>query len=259
MEQYHKLLKTVLENGIKRDDRTNTGTISMFGLQTKYDLDTFPLVTTKEIYWKGVVGELLWFLSGSTNIKFLIDNNIHIWDYWADENLNLGPIYGKQWRNFNGVDQITQVISEIKNNPMSRRLIVSAWNVNEIDQMALPPCHTMFQFYVTSDKKLDCMLYQRSADLFLGVPFNIASYSLLTYMIAQVCDLKPGVFTHTLGDAHIYINHIEQVKQQLKRPILNPPTLKLNTNIKNIFDFNFEDIELCNYNYHPKIKAKVSI
>lgn len=260
MKQYLDLLKYVLENGEVRNDRTNTGTISVFGCQSKYDLQkSFPVVTTKKLYWKGVVGELLWFLSGSTNIKFLVDNNIHIWDAWADQNGDLGPVYGKQWRDFNGIDQISEVIEQIKINPQSRRLIVNAWNVADLNKMALPPCHMMFQFYVTGDNKLDCMLYQRSANLFLGVPFNIASYSLLCAMIAQVCNLTPGTFTHTIGDAHIYLNHIEQVKEQLSRDVLTPPKLILNKNIKNIFDFTFDDIELSNYQHHDPIKGNVAM
>lgn len=260
MREYLDLLKYVLENGEVRNDRTNTGTISVFGCQSKYDLQkSFPVVTTKKLYWKGVVGELLWFLSGSTNIKFLVDNNIHIWDAWADQNGDLGPVYGKQWRDFNGIDQISEVIEQIKINPQSRRLIVNAWNVADLNKMALPPCHMMFQFYVTKDNKLDCMLYQRSADLFLGVPFNIASYSLLCTMIAQVCNLTPGTFTHTIGDAHIYLNHVEQVKEQLSRDVLTPPKLILNKSIKNIFDFTFDDIELSNYQHHDPIKGNVAM
>lgn len=260
MKNYCNLLSRILEHGEKRMDRTKTGTISLFGVSQKYDLQhSFPLVTTKKVYWKGVVGELLWFLKGDTNIKFLVDNNIHIWDEWANEKGDLGPIYSKQWRNWNNIDQISQVIEQIKTNPTSRRLIVNAWNVSELDNMALPPCHMMFQFYVTNDKKLDCMLYQRSGDMFLGIPFNIASYSLLTCMIAQVCNLTPGTFTHVIGDAHIYLNHINQVKEQLSREPFLLPQLKLNPKINNIFDFDFDDIELVNYKFHPAIKAKVSI
>lgn len=260
MEEYHKLLKFVLENGQIKEDRTNTGTISTFGLTQKYNLEnSFPLVTTKRVYWKGIVGELLWFLKGDTNIKYLVDNNIHIWDEWADENGDLGPVYGKQWRDFNGVDQIEEVINQIKTNPNSRRLIVNAWNVSELKEMALPPCHMMFQFYIDNDNKLHSSLYQRSGDMFLGVPFNIASYSLLTYMIAHVCELNVGTFTHFIGDAHIYLNHIDQVKEQLSRNLLELPKLKLNDKINNIFDFSFEDIELIDYKCHPAIKATVAI
>ena len=262
MKQYLQLCQDVLDKGSRKDDRTNTGTISMFGYQMRFDLSKgFPLVTTKKTFFKGIVHELIWLLSGDTNIKYLLDNNVHIWDEWADENGNLGPVYGHQWRNFNseGIDQIKDVINRIKTNPQDRRIIVSAWNPAQIEQMALPPCHCFFQFDVTPDGKLNCMLYQRSCDMFLGVPFNIASYSLLTMMIAQVCGLEPGEFVHTLGNAHIYSNHFEQVKLQLTREPLELPTVRLNPNIKNIDDFKFEDIELIGYQSHGAIKGEVAV
>lgn len=264
MIQYHQLMKHVLEVGTKKEDRTGTGTISVFGYQMRFDLEAgFPLLTTKKLHLRSILHELIWFLSGDTNIQYLKDNKVSIWDEWADEAGNLGPVYGKQWRSWSGadgqtIDQITQVIEQIKKNPNSRRMIVSAWNVGEITKMALPPCHAFFQFYVANGK-LSCQLYQRSADIFLGVPFNIASYALLTHMIAQVCDLKVGEFIHTLGDAHLYSNHIEQAHLQLSRTPKALPTLKINPAIKNIFDFKFEDFELINYFPDPHIKAAVAI
>lgn len=264
MKQYLDLLRHVMENGVKKEDRTGTGTVSVFGYQSRYNLaEGFPLVTTKKVHTKSIIHELLWFLKGETNISYLKENNVSIWDEWADANGNLGPVYGHQWRSWptaNGesIDQITQVIEQIKKNPDSRRLLVSAWNVGEINKMALPPCHILFQFYV-ADGKLSCQLYQRSADLFLGVPFNIASYALLTQMIAQVCGLKVGEFIHTLGDAHIYSNHFDQVNLQLSRETRALPTLQLNPLIKNIFDFKFEDIVITNYDPHPGIKGVVAV
>ena len=264
MQAYHDLLTRVLETGTSKEDRTGTGTLSVFGHQMRFDLNEgFPLVTTKKLHLRSIIHELLWFLKGDTNIKYLKDNNVRIWDEWADENGNLGPVYGSQWRSWAGadgtsIDQITQVIEEIKRNPDSRRLIVSAWNVGQISQMALPPCHSLFQFYVANGK-LSCQLYQRSADIFLGVPFNIASYALLTHMIAQVCGLGVGDFVHTFGDAHLYKNHIEQTKLQLTREQMPLPKLKLNPSIKNIFDFTFEDIEIVGYESHPTIKAPIAI
>lgn len=265
MKQYHDLCKYVLENGKERDDRTGTGTLSVFGYQTRYNLEEgFPLVTTKKVYWKGVVHELLWLLSGNTNIRYLTDNNVHIWDEWANVNGDLGPVYGEQWRSwwiddYNGsVDQISEVINSIKTNPNSRRLIVSAWNVANIPEMALPPCHTLFQFYV-QDNKLSCQLYQRSGDAFLGVPFNIASYALLTHMIAHVTGLGVGEFIHTFGDLHIYKNHIDQIKLQLSRDPKPLPKLILNSEIKDIDDFKFHDILLKDYNPYPAIKGEVSV
>ena len=257
-------MQHVLNVGCKKTDRTGTGTISVFGYQMRYNLEEgFPLLTTKKLHTKSIIHELLWFLKGETNIKYLKENNVKIWDDWADENGNLGPVYGYQWRNWplpNGghIDQITQVIEMIKKNHDSRRLIVSAWNVADINQMKLPPCHAFFQFYV-AEGKLSCQLYQRSADVFLGVPFNIASYALLTMMVAQVCGLKLGEFIHTLGDAHLYSNHIEQANLQLSRSILPLPTMKINKEISSIFDFEFKDFELENYNPHPHIKATVAV
>ncbi len=257
-------MQHVLNVGCKKTDRTGTGTISVFGYQMRYNLEEgFPLLTTKKLHTKSIIHELLWFLKGDTNIKYLKENNVKIWDDWADENGNLGPVYGYQWRNWplpNGghIDQITQVIEMIKKNHDSRRLIVSAWNVADINQMKLPPCHAFFQFYV-AEGKLSCQLYQRSADVFLGVPFNIASYALLTMMVAQVCGLKLGEFIHTLGDAHLYSNHIEQANLQLSRSILPLPTMKINKEISSIFDFEFKDFELENYNPHPHIKATVAV
>lgn len=254
----------VLEKGAEKTDRTGTGTKSVFGYQMRFNLaDGFPLLTTKKLHTKSIIHELLWFLKGDTNIKYLKENGVSIWDDWADEQGNLGPVYGYQWRNWptpNGghIDQITQVIDMIKKNPDSRRLIVSAWNVADINQMKLPPCHAFFQFYV-ADGKLSCQLYQRSADIFLGVPFNIASYALLTMMVAQVCGLKPGEFVHTLGDAHLYSNHLDQAKLQLSRDCRPLPTMKINPNITSIFDFQFSDFELHDYNPHPHIKADVAV
>jgi thymidylate synthase len=251
MQQYHQLLKYILENGTKKEDRTSTGTISCFGYQMRFNLeDGFPLVTTKKVHLHSIIHELLWFLKGDTNIKYLKDNNVRIWDEWADEQGNLGPVYGHQWRSWpkpdgTKVDQISNLIHMIKTNPDSRRLMVSAWNVADIENMALPPCHSLFQFYV-ADGRLSCQLYQRSADTFLGVPFNIASYALLTMMIAQVCGLKPGDFVHTFGDVHIYSNHLEQVNLQLSRDCRPLPTMKINPDIVDLFDFKFEDFSLEN-------------
>lgn len=264
MRQYLDLLNHVLEHGDKKEDRTGTGTISVFGYQMRFDLSKkFPLLTTKKVHLKSVIHELLWFLKGSTNIRYLKENDVSIWDEWADENGNLGPVYGSQWRSWQTtdgrtIDQISNLINTIKNNPDSRRLIVSAWNVGEIDQMKLPPCHCFFQFYVANNK-LSCQLYQRSADIFLGVPFNIASYALLTLMIAQVTDLTPGEFVHTLGDAHIYSNHIEQVHQQLSRDVKDLPIMRINPHVKDIFSFKYEDFEILNYDPHPLIKAPVAV
>ena len=293
MKQYLELCKKVLEEGSYKGDRTGTGTYSLFGYQTRYNLEEgFPLVTTKKVFLRGIIHELLWFISGSTNIKYLVDNDVHIWDDWAYKaykNSNefegedmkgfaariksldkddpfvvkwgeLGPVYGRQWRNFNeqGVDQLQNLIDQIKNNPNSRRLIISAWNPCEVDKMALPPCHSFMQFYVINGK-LSCQLYQRSADIFLGVPFNIASYSLFTMMIAQVCGLKPGEFVHTMGDAHIYSNHVEQIKLQLSREPKKLPTMKINPNVKSIFDFKIEDFELEGYEPWPRIKGEVAV
>ena len=264
MQQYTDLLRHVLAHGNKKEDRTGTGTISVFGYQMRFNLaDGFPLLTTKKVHLKSIIHELLWFLQGSTNIAYLKENGVRIWDEWADENGNLGPVYGYQWRNWpkldgSHIDQITQVVNAIKKSPDSRRLIVSAWNVADVDQMKLPPCHAFFQFYV-ADGKLSCQLYQRSADIFLGVPFNIASYALLTMMVAQVCGLKLGDFVHTLGDAHIYTNHMEQVHEQLSRDIRPLPQMKINSNVKDIFSFKFEDFELVNYDPHPAIKGQVAV
>jgi thymidylate synthase len=264
MKQYQDLMQHVLEQGTQKHDRTGTGTISVFGYQMRFNLqEGFPLVTTKKLHLKSIIHELIWFLSGDTNIRYLKDNGVRIWDEWADAEGNLGPVYGHQWRSWpkpggGHVDQISQLIHQIKNNPDSRRLIVSAWNVAEINNMALPPCHSLFQFYV-ADGKLSCQLYQRSADIFLGVPFNIASYALLTLMIAQVCDLEAGEFIHTFGDAHLYNNHLEQTKLQLSRAPRPLPQMKINPNVKNIFDFRFEDFELVNYNPWPHIKGVVAV
>lgn len=264
MQNYLDLLRHVMENGTAKTDRTGTGTKSVFGYQLRYDLQKgFPLVTTKKVHTKSIIHELLWFLKGETNIKYLKENGVSIWDEWADENGDLGPVYGYQWRSwpdYNGkhIDQISQVVETLKKNPDSRRIIVSAWNVAQLDEMALMPCHALFQFYV-ADGKLSCQLYQRSADLFLGVPFNIASYALLTMMLAQVCDLELGEFIHTFGDAHIYNNHFEQVELQLSRETRPLPTMKINPDIKNIFDFTFEDFKLENYDPHPTIKAPVAV
>ncbi len=264
MKQYHDLLKHILENGTQKGDRTGTGTLSVFGYQNRYDLsEGFPCLTTKKLHLRSIIVELLWFLKGDTNIKYLKDNNVSIWDEWADENGDLGPVYGYQWRNWPArdggtIDQITNIINQIKSNPNSRRLIVSAWNVADVDNMALPPCHSLFQFYV-AEGKLSCQLYQRSADTFLGVPFNIASYALLTMMIAQVCNLEAGDFIHTMGDAHLYNNHIEQTNLLLTREFRPLPTMKINPKVKDIFEFELEDFELIGYDPHPHIKAAVAV
>ncbi|TKB95575.1 thymidylate synthase [Pedobacter cryophilus] len=273
MKQYLNLMQHVLENGTQKHDRTGTGTISVFGYQMRFNLaEGFPLVTTKKLHLKSIIHELIWFLSGDTNIRYLKENGVKIWDEWADENGNLGPVYGSQWRSWptpdgKHIDQISNIIQQIKNNPDSRRIIVSAWNVAEIENMALPPCHSFFQFYVAppdplkgeKKSKLSCQLYQRSADIFLGVPFNIASYALLTMMVAQVCDLQLGDFIHTLGDAHLYNNHLEQTKLQLSREPKALPTMKINKEVKDIFGFKFEDFTLENYDPHPHIKGAVAV
>ena len=264
MKQYHDLMRHVLEQGTKKTDRTGTGTISVFGYQMRFNLqEGFPMLTTKKIHLKSILHELLWFLKGDTNIAYLKEHGVSIWDEWADAEGNLGPVYGSQWRSWptadgKHIDQISQVIQQIKKNPDSRRMIVSAWNVGEIDKMKLPPCHAFFQFYV-ADGKLSCQLYQRSADIFLGVPFNIASYAILTMMIAQVCWLQPGEFVHTLGDAHLYLNHVEQAKLQLSRDLRKLPTLKINPEVNDIFAFRFEDFSLEGYDPHPHIKAAVAV
>ena len=264
MKQYHDLMQHVLDHGAKKEDRTGTGTLSVFGHQMRFDLsEGFPLLTTKKVHTKSIIHELLWFLSGDTNIKYLTDNGVSIWNEWADADGNLGPVYGYQWRSWptpDGahIDQISNLVEQIKSNPDSRRLIVSAWNVAEIGKMALPPCHCFFQFYVANGK-LSCQLYQRSADIFLGVPFNIASYALLTLMMAQVCNLQPGDFVHTLGDAHLYSNHIEQAKLQLSRDIRPLPIMRINPDVTDIFAFKFEDFELTGYDPHPHIKAAVAV
>ena len=264
MKQYTDLMRHVLAKGHKKEDRTGTGTLSVFGYQMRFNLnDGFPLLTTKKVHLKSIIHELLWFLQGSTNIAYLKENGVRIWDEWADENGNLGPVYGYQWRNWpksdgTHIDQIAQVVNAIKKTPDSRRLIVSAWNVADVDRMKLPPCHAFFQFYV-ADGKLSCQLYQRSADIFLGVPFNIASYALLTMMVAQVCDLQLGDFVHTLGDAHIYTNHMEQVQEQLSRDHRALPLMKINPDVKDIFSFKFEDFTLENYDPHPAIKGAVAV
>lgn len=261
MQQYLDLLRDVLENGVDKMDRTGIGTRSVFGRQMRFDLNKgFPLMTTKKMHLKSIIYELLWFLKGDTNVKYLQEHGVRIWNEWADENGDLGPVYGSQWRNWNGegIDQIAEVIEKLKKTPNDRRMIVSAWNVGKIAQMHLPPCHMMFQFYVANNK-LSCMLYQRSCDMFLGVPFNIASYSLLTMMMAQVCGLKAGEFVHTLGNAHIYNNHFEQVKLQLSRTPYPLPQMKINPAVKDIFDFKFEDFELVNYQCHPAIKGDVAV
>lgn len=264
MKQYTDLMRHVLAHGNKKEDRTGTGTLSVFGYQMRFDLaEGFPLLTTKKVHLKSIIHELLWFLQGSTNIAYLKENGVRIWDEWADENGNLGPVYGYQWRNWpkpdgTHIDQITQVIHAIKTNPDSRRLIVSAWNVADVDRMKLPPCHAFFQFYV-ADGRLSCQLYQRSADIFLGVPFNIASYALLTMMVAQVCGLKLGDFVHTLGDAHIYTNHLQQVQEQLSRDVRALPQMKINPAVTDIFGFRFEDFTLENYDPHPAIKGVVAV
>ena len=288
MKQYIDLCNYILNNGVKKNDRTGTGTISVFGYQMRFNLgEGFPLLTTKKVHLKSIIHELLWFISGSTNIKYLVDNDVRIWNDWpydlykkspdfqgetieefaakikesdefAKKYGNLGPVYGKQWRDFNGVDQLSNLIEQIKTNPNSRRLIISAWNPAEVDKMALPPCHSFMQFYV-AEGKLSCQLYQRSADVFLGVPFNIASYALFTMMIAQVCGLEPGDFVHTLGDAHIYLNHLDQVNKQIKRSLRPLPKMVINPNVKSIFDFKYEDFTLLNYNPHSGIKGKVAV
>jgi thymidylate synthase len=264
MKQYLDLMSHVLENGTQKHDRTGTGTLSVFGYQMRFNLaDGFPMVTTKKLHLKSIIHELIWFLSGDTNIRYLKENGVKIWDEWADDEGNLGPVYGSQWRSWptpdgKHIDQIALIIHQIKNNPDSRRIIVSAWNVAEIENMALPPCHSFFQFYV-ADGKLSCQLYQRSADIFLGVPFNIASYALLTMMVAQVCDLQPGDFVHTLGDAHLYNNHLEPTHLQLSREPRPLPTMKINPDVKDIFSFKFEDFELVGYEPHPHIKGAVAV
>lgn len=264
MKQYLDLLKHIKENGVKKEDRTGTGTLSVFGHQMRFDLsEGFPCVTTKKLHLRSIIVELLWFLQGDTNIAFLKEHNVRIWDEWADENGDLGPVYGHQWRSWpdgkgGTIDQIKKLVQSLKNNPDSRRHIVSAWNVADVENMALPPCHTMFQFYV-ADGKLSCQLYQRSADTFLGVPFNIASYALLTMMLAQVCDLEPGEFIHTFGDAHIYSNHMEQIELQLTREPRALPSIKINPEVKDLFAFKYEDFELKNYDPHPHIKGVVAV
>ena len=264
MQQYHDLMRYILDHGTVKGDRTGTGTRSVFGYQMRFDLQAgFPLVTTKKLHLRSIIHELLWFLQGDTNITYLRENKVRIWDEWADEQGNLGPVYGYQWRswpvpNAEPIDQITQVVEQIKRNPDSRRLIVSAWNVADIPRMALPPCHAFFQFYV-AEGRLSCQLYQRSADVFLGVPFNIASYALLTLMMAQVCDLQPGDFVHTFGDAHLYSNHLEQAELQLSRDIRPLPRLRLNPAVKDLFAFTYDDFTLENYNPHPHIKAEVAV
>lgn len=264
MRQYLQLLQHILENGTDKGDRTGTGTKSVFGYQMRFDLsEGFPMLTTKKLHLKSIIYELLWFLKGDTNVKYLQENGVRIWNEWADENGDLGPVYGKQWRSWeapNGetIDQISNAVDLLKNNPDSRRIIVNAWNVGDLKAMALTPCHCLFQFYV-ADGKLSCQLYQRSADTFLGVPFNIASYALLTMMMAQVCGLKPGDFVHTFGDVHLYSNHFEQARLQLTRDVRALPTIKINPAVKSIFDFKFEDFELLNYHPHPHIKAAVSV
>jgi len=264
MQEYHRLLQHILDNGVAKSDRTGTGTLSCFGYQMRFDLSKgFPLVTTKKVHLKSIIYELLWFLRGETNIAYLKENGVSIWDEWADANGDLGPVYGKQWRSWEGangvvIDQVTELIEQIKKNPDSRRLIISAWNVADLPKMALMPCHNMFQFWV-GEGKLSCQLYQRSADVFLGVPFNIASYALFTMMVAQVCGLEPGDFVHTFGDVHIYNNHFDQVKLQLSRDPFPLPQMKLNPEVKNIFGFRFEDFTLENYQCHPGIKAPVAV
>jgi thymidylate synthase len=264
MRQYLDLMKYVIDHGIRKDDRTGTGTLSIFGHQMRFDLSAgFPLLTTKKLHLKSIIYELLWFLKGDSNVKYLQEHGVSIWNDWADESGELGPVYGAQWRSWrtpdsNSIDQITQVIDQIKMNPSSRRLIVSAWNVGEIDKMALPPCHVLFQFYVAQGK-LSCQLYQRSADVFLGLPFNIASYSLLTLMMAQACDLEPGELIHTLGDTHLYVNHLDQARIQLERQPLSLPRIKLNPSVKSIFKFDYTDFELIDYNAHPHIRAEVAV
>ena len=264
MKQYHQLMKDILDQGVHKQDRTGTGTISIFGYQMKYDLtEGFPLVTTKKVHLKSIIHELLWFLNGDTNIKYLTENGVTIWDEWADSSGNLGPVYGHQWRSWpksdgQTIDQIRQVLEQIEHNPDSRRIIVSAWNVGDLEHMALPPCHAFFQFYV-AEGKLSCQLYQRSADVFLGVPFNIASYALLTMMVAQVSGLQPGTFVHTLGDAHLYTNHLEQAKLQLSREPKSLPKMELNPQVKDLFSFQYTDFTLTGYEPHPRIRAEVAV
>lgn len=264
MHQYLRLLQHIIDQGVNKSDRTGTGTRSCFGYQMRFNLEEgFPLVTTKKVHVKSIIHELLWFIKGETNIKYLTDNGVSIWNEWADENGELGPVYGKQWRSWEGADgkvhdQLSDVIRQIKTNPDSRRIIISAWNVADLPEMALMPCHTMFQFYV-AEGKLSCQLYQRSADVFLGVPFNIASYALFTMMIAQVCNLQPGEFVHTFGDVHLYNNHFEQAQLQLSRKPYALPTMRINESVKDIFDFKFEDFSLENYQHHPPIKAPVAV
>ena len=264
MQQYHDLMRHILDKGIRKEDRTGTGTLSVFGYQMRFDLSAgFPLVTTKKVHLKSIIHELLWFLKGETNVRYLKENGVSIWDEWADADGELGPVYGKQWRSWAGpdgetIDQITDVVRQIKHNPDSRRLIVSAWNVADVAKMALPPCHAFFQFYV-AEGKLSCQLYQRSADVFLGVPFNIASYALLTMMVAQVCDLQPGEFIWTGGDTHVYLNHLEQVELQLSRDLRPLPQMRINPAVKDIFGFAYDDFTLENYNPHPAIKAPVAV
>ncbi len=264
MKQYLDLMQHVLDNGVKKEDRTGTGTLSVFGYQMRFDLaDGFPVITTKKLHLRSIIYELLWFLKGDTNIQYLHENKVSIWNEWADENGDLGPVYGHQWRSWaaadgNTIDQIIGVVNAIKTNPDSRRLIVSAWNVGDIPKMALPPCHAFFQFYV-ADGKLSCQLYQRSADIFLGVPFNIASYALLTMMMAQVCDLEPGDFVHTFGDAHLYSNHLDQARMQLTRDLRPLPKMKINLEVRDILSFTYDDFKLLDYNPHPHIKGKVAI
>jgi thymidylate synthase len=269
MQQYLQLLQKIIDTGVDKNDRTGTGTCSLFGYQMRFNLqDGFPLVTTKKLHLKSIIYELLWFLKGDTNVQYLQENGVRIWDEWADENGNLGPVYGKQWRSWKGangktVDQVSELIEQLKTNPDSRRLIISAWNVADLAEMKLMPCHCLFQFYTTTTasgkRKLSCQLYQRSADVFLGVPFNIASYALLTMMIAQVCEMQPGEFIHSFGDVHLYKNHFEQAQLQLTRNPFPLPQMKLNPEVKNIFDFKFEDFELINYQSHPSIKATVAV
>ncbi len=264
MDQYLQLMRTILSEGIERDDRTGTGTLSVFGHQMRFDLRRrFPAVTTKKLHWPSIIHELLWFISGETNVRYLQENKVRIWDAWADENGNLGPVYGKQWRAWEStdgrvIDQLRQAVQQIRENPTSRRIIVSAWNVGELEKMALQPCHAFFQFYVANGE-LSLQLYQRSADVFLGVPFNISSYSLLTCMVAQVCGLKPGDFVHTIGDAHLYTNHLEQAREQVGRPPLELPLLRLNPECTEIDDFSYDDIEIVDYNHHPHIAAPISV
>tara|TARA_B100000530_G_C15903599_1_gene466434 strand:- start:591 stop:1436 length:846 start_codon:yes stop_codon:yes gene_type:complete len=264
MDEYLKLMQHILDEGVEKQDRTGTGTLSVFGYQMRFDLQKgFPMVTTKKLHLRSIVHELLWFIKGDTNVKYLQDNGVRIWNEWADENGDLGPVYGKQWRKWESkdgriIDQLEQAIEQIKNNPNSRRIIVSAWNVGELDEMALMPCHAFFQFHV-ADGRLNCQLYQRSADVFLGVPFNIASYALLTHMMAQVCGLEAGTFVHTLGDAHLYMNHLDQAREQVSREPLALPTIKLDPTITSIDDFTFESLEVIGYEHHPHISAPISV